>query len=127
MLFFLFAIASSHKAVRTGDVCVNCRTQRVLWATRQRDGADSDNYYRFYDPDAILAADAPSDPRPYAYGIWDPPFGLSGSHKVIGGSFAPDRGLLYLALSGAGQVGSTTVPHLSWRSNYPSTDRRTSL
>ena len=108
-----YALFGSSAGTRSGlGYKIIQESGRLCGGPCPRDGADSDNYYWFYDLDEILAAESPSDPRPYAYGAWEPPFGPSGSHKIIGGAFAPDRGLLYLALGGAGQVGEYDRPPL---------------
>ncbi|MCB9594066.1 MAG: hypothetical protein H6719_15135 [Sandaracinaceae bacterium] len=75
-----------------------------------RGADDYDNYYWFFDLDDILTAATPSAPRPYAYGPWSVPFDDGGRHAIIGGAYAPDTGLLYLSLSGAGQVGDYDRP-----------------
>ncbi|MGE3633589.1 MAG: hypothetical protein AB7P00_27055 [Sandaracinaceae bacterium] len=76
------------------------------------DPDDYDNYYWFFDVDAILGASSPSEPRPYAWGAWSVPFDADGSHEILGGAFAPDTGILYLSLSHAGQVGTYDRPPL---------------
>ncbi|MBW2462945.1 MAG: hypothetical protein JRH11_14930, partial [Deltaproteobacteria bacterium] len=75
-----------------------------------RGADDYDNYYWFFDVDDILAAESPSAPAPYAYGSWDVPFGGDGDHLIIGGTYAPETGRLYLSLAGAGQVGDYDRP-----------------
>ena len=73
--------------------------------------ADNYSYYWLFDLDEILAAGSPSEPRPYAYGRWDVPFGSPG-RVVIGGAFDPAGRVLYVALSNAGQVGTYDRPPL---------------
>ncbi|MFT5356282.1 MAG: hypothetical protein ACI9KE_003505 [Polyangiales bacterium] len=108
-----YAIFGSNAGARSGlGYKIIQENDNLCGGPCSRDNTDSDNYYWFYDLDEILAAESPSDPRPYAYGPWEPPFGPRGSHKVIGGSFAADRGVLYLALGGAGQVGRYDRPPL---------------
>ncbi|MBX3271175.1 MAG: hypothetical protein KF729_12990 [Sandaracinaceae bacterium] len=75
-----------------------------------RGARDHSNYYWFFDLNEILAAEEPWAPRPYAYGPWSVPFDGDGQHHISGGAYAPDRGLLYLTLYGAGQVGMFDVP-----------------
>lgn len=76
------------------------------------DAGDEHNAYWLFDLDEILAADEVYDPRPYAFGRWDVPFDGGGVHPVIGGSFDPASGRLYVALGGAGQVGTYDRPPL---------------
>lgn len=108
-----YALFGSNAGARSGlGYKITQQSGNLCGGPCAHDGEDSDNYYWFYDLDEILAAESPSDPRPYAYGPWEPPFGPTGSHKVIGGAFAADRGLLYLSLEGAGQVGDYDRPPL---------------
>jgi hypothetical protein len=72
--------------------------------------ADRYNYYWLFDLEALLAAPAPYDPRPYAFGRWSVPFDDNGRHSIIGGAFDNEHSMLYLALSGAGQVGTYDRP-----------------
>ena len=73
--------------------------------------SDNYSYYWLFDLDEILAAGSPSEPRPYAYGRWDVPFGSPG-RVVIGGAFDSAGRVLYVALSNAGQVGTYDRPPL---------------
>lgn len=75
-----------------------------------RGASDHHNHYWLYDLDTILAASSPSMPQPYAHGDWDVPFDGGGAHAIVGGAYAPDRGVLYLSLSAAGQVGDYDRP-----------------
>jgi hypothetical protein len=72
--------------------------------------ADHYNYYWFFDLETILAAPAPYELRPYAFGRWSVPFDDNGRHSIIGGAFDHQHSMLYLALSGAGQVGTYDRP-----------------
>ena len=74
--------------------------------------ADNYSYDWFFDVDDILAATNVYDPRPYAYGRWDVPFGDNPGHVVIGGAFDPVGRVLYVTLSKAGQVGTYDRPPL---------------
>ena len=65
-----------------------------------------------FDLDEILAADSPSDPRPYAHGRWDVPFDDGGEHRIIGATLDPASRTLYMSLSEAGQVGEFDRPPL---------------
>jgi hypothetical protein len=73
---------------------------------------DQYNYYWLFDLDTILAASAPHEPRPYAYGRFSVPFDDGGRHGIIGGTFDEAGGVLYLALENAGQVGTYDRPPL---------------
>jgi hypothetical protein len=66
---------------------------------------DNYNYYWLFDIDEILAAGNAYDPRPYAYGRWSVPFDEGHKHPILGGTFDPSRGILYVSLAGAGSVG----------------------
>jgi hypothetical protein len=75
----------------------------------------SDDYYNYYwlfDIEEILDAVEPYDIQPYAYGAWSVPFDDNGDHRIIGGTFDGGNGILYLSLSGAGQVGEYDRPPL---------------
>ena len=67
---------------------------------------DSYNYYWLFDVEEILGADEVHDPRPYDYGIWSVPFDAEGQHQIVGATFDPEEGVLYVALDGAGQIGN---------------------
>lgn len=67
--------------------------------------ADRYNYYWLFDVDEILAASEVYEPRPYDFGVWSLPFDEGGEHQVVGATFDPDGGVLYVGLGGAGQVG----------------------
>ncbi|MEM8922208.1 MAG: hypothetical protein AAGD35_01825 [Actinomycetota bacterium] len=73
---------------------------------------DNYNYYWLFDLRLILDADDPTEPRPYASGRWDVPFDDGGAHDIIGATFDPVGGRLYLSLSEAGQVGTYDRPPL---------------
>ena len=73
---------------------------------------DYSNYYWLFDLDELLAAESLSDPRPYDYGAWQVPFDDGGSHRIIGGAYDPEEGVLYLSLGNAGQVGTYDRPPL---------------
>ncbi len=73
---------------------------------------DSYNYYWLFDIDEILGADNVYDPRPYDYGKWSVPYDDGGANKVIGATFDPDGGVLYVALGNAAQVGTYDRPPL---------------
>ena len=73
---------------------------------------DSYNYYWLFDIDEILAADNVYDPRPYDYGKWSVPYDNGGANKVIGATFDPVEGVLYVALGNAAQVGTYDRPPL---------------
>ncbi len=73
---------------------------------------DSYNYYWLFDVDEILGADNVFDPRPYDYGKWSVPYDNGGANKVIGATFDPDGGVLYVALGNAAQVGTYDRPPL---------------
>lgn len=75
-----------------------------------RGAGDYHNQYWLYDLDTIVGASSPSAPQPYAYGRWSVPFDDGGAHSIIGGALAPETGVLYLALSHAGQVGEYDRP-----------------
>lgn len=66
---------------------------------------DNYNYYWLFDLDEILDAENAYDPRPYAYGRWSVPFDGGHEHPILGGTYDPSRGILYVSLAGAGQVG----------------------
>ncbi|MBW2458913.1 MAG: hypothetical protein JRI68_30720 [Deltaproteobacteria bacterium] len=68
------------------------------------------NYYWLFDVEEILAADNVFDPQPYDYGIWEVPFDDGGQHPVIGATFDPEGGVLYVALGNAGQIGDYDRP-----------------
>lgn len=73
---------------------------------------DYSNYYWLFDLDELLAAESLSDPRPYDYGAWQVPFDDAGSHRIVGGAYDPEEGVLYLSLDNAGQVGTYDRPPL---------------
>ena len=73
---------------------------------------DNYNYYWFFDVREILAARNAYDPRPYAYGRWSVPFDRNGAHKIVGASFDPTEGVIYIPLGGAGQIGKYDRPPL---------------
>lgn len=70
------------------------------------------NYFWLFDVQEIIDAVEPSDIQPYAYGAWSVPFDDNGAHRIIGGTFDDGNGILYLSLSGAGQVGTYDRPPL---------------
>jgi hypothetical protein len=70
------------------------------------------NYYWLFDIQEIVDAVEPYDIQPYAYGAWSVPFDDNGVHRIIGGTFDDGNGILYLSLSGAGQVGAYDRPPL---------------
>jgi hypothetical protein len=70
------------------------------------------NYYWLFDVQEIIDAVEPYDIQPYAYGAWSVPFDDNGAHHIIGGTFDDGNGILYLSLSGAGQVGAYDRPPL---------------
>jgi hypothetical protein len=74
------------------------------------DSDDTHNYYWLFDINDMLAAGNTWEPRPYAYGTWDPPFGDSGDHSIIGATLDDENGVLYMALEKAGQVGNYDRP-----------------
>ncbi len=73
---------------------------------------DDSNAYWLFDVNDILAADDVHLPRPYASGEWSVPFDDDGQHGIIGGTFDPATATLYLALGGAGRVGTYDRPPL---------------
>jgi len=73
---------------------------------------DSYNYYWLFDVDEILAARNVSDPRPYDFGVWSLPYDDEGRYKIVGATFDPADGVLYVALGEAGQVGEYDRPPL---------------
>jgi len=66
---------------------------------------DSYNFYWLFDVKDIVAATNVSDPQPYDYGVLSVPFDEGGKHTIIGATFDPVGGVLYVALEGAGQLG----------------------
>lgn len=76
------------------------------------DSDDDHNYYWLFDVNDILEGGNGNtwEPRPYAYGVWDPPFGDSGDHEIIGATLDDENGVLYMALERAGQVGNYDRP-----------------
>ncbi len=70
------------------------------------------NYYWLFDLEAILAAEAPHEVRPYAYGPWSVPFDAEGRHPIIGATFDPASKRLYVALANAGRTGTYDRPPL---------------
>ena len=70
------------------------------------------NYYWLFDVQEIIDAVKPYDIQPYAYGALPVPFDDNGAHRIIGGTFDDGNGILYLSLSGAGQVGVCDRPPL---------------
>jgi hypothetical protein len=82
---------------------------------------DYSNAYWLFDVNDILTADDVHLPQPYAYGEWSVPFDDGGRHGIIGGSFDPATSTLYLALDGAGQVGTYDRPPLVVVFDVPTT------
>lgn len=76
------------------------------------ESADVYNYYWLFDINDMLTAEEPWLVRPVSYGKWSHPYDESGAHVVIGGTFDEQRNMLYLALSGAGQVANYDRPPL---------------
>jgi hypothetical protein len=108
-----FAVIGSSGGLETGIGYKAIQDDGTLCGGPCPYGADdSYNYYWLFDVAEILAAENVFDPQPYDYGIWEVPFDDSGDHKVIGGTFDPVGGILYVALSGAGQVGDYDRPPL---------------
>jgi len=76
------------------------------------EAADNYNYYWLFDVKEILNATQVYDIQPYAYGRLSVPFDNQGKNRIIGGTFDPGTGMLYLSLRGAGQVGKYDRPPL---------------
>lgn len=53
----------------------------------------------------MLKAEQPWLVQPITYGKWSHPYDKNAAHGVIGGAFDHENSTLYLALSGAGQLG----------------------
>lgn len=79
---------------------------------------EADDYYNYYwlwDVNDLLAVKNgtmnPYDVRPYAYGVFDAPFQHDAYtdspefHPVVGGTFDPEAGLLYLTIYDGGATG----------------------
>ena len=69
------------------------------------ESADKYNYFWIFDVDDMLRAEQPWLVQPITYGKWSHPYDKNGRHIVIGGAFDNESSTLYLALSGAGQIG----------------------
>ena len=76
------------------------------------EAADHYNYYWLYDVQEILDATQVYDIQPYAYGDFSVPFDNQGLNKILGGTFDPATGMLYLSLEYAGRVGKFDRPPL---------------
>ena len=60
----------------------------------------------------MLNADKPWLVNPVSFGKWSHPYDKNGTHGVIGGTYDNETKVLYLALSGAGKIGSYDNPPL---------------
>ena len=76
------------------------------------EAADNYNYYWLFDVQEILDAAQVYDIQPYAYGAFSVPFDNQGLNNIIGGTFDPASGMLYLSLKYAGRVGRHDRPPL---------------
>jgi len=74
--------------------------------------ADNYNYFWLFDVQEILGAGQVYDIQPYAYGEFSVPFDNQGKNRIIGGTFDPATGMLYLSLKYAGRVGEYDRPPL---------------
>ncbi len=64
---------------------------------------DHYNYYWLLDVKEILNATQVYDIQPYAYGRLSVPFDNQGNNRIIGGTFDPASGMLYLSLKDKGR------------------------
>lgn len=77
-----------------------------------REASDIYNYFWIFDVNDMLSADQPWLVRPVSYGKWSHPYDKDGLHEVIGGTYDDENNTLYLALSGAGKIGTYDSPPL---------------
>jgi hypothetical protein len=68
------------------------------------DEDDNYNYYWLFDVQEIIDAANVYDIRPYSYGKLSVPFDNQGRHAILGATFDPDTGMLYLSLGEAGGI-----------------------
>jgi hypothetical protein len=76
------------------------------------DSSDKYNYYWLFDINDMLDADKPWLVKPVSFGKWSHPYDKNGAHGIIGGTYDDEKNILYLALSGAGKIGSYDTPPL---------------
>ncbi|MEP1446559.1 MAG: hypothetical protein ABJK37_10665 [Paraglaciecola sp.] len=76
------------------------------------DRNDIYNYFWLFDVEDMLSADEPWLVQPVSYGKWSHPYDNKGVRGVIGGAFDELNNILYLAVSGAGQIGLYDTPPL---------------